>query len=480
MRARATLILGSVLAVAGCAGHASTMRDVRASLLRNDLEGARARLAEAGRGTDDLLFALEDGLLLYYAGDPALSISRFDYAEGEVEERYTKSITRAALSLVTSDLILQFDPNGLDNLLVNYYKALAYIDLGDIDGAWVEWRRLESKLQFSRSSGDAAYLDPPFFSYLAGLGLEADDRNAAYIDYRLAEEAYRAAGIAPPRQLVGDLLRLGTELGFSEHLDLYRARYGALPGTTSGYGAGNGHGSEDRALAEVVVLVEDGLVAPIEEVRAFIPITRERAKHVHDGGKVTHLDLAEALALEYRAGQYRDVSRGWANRVEIEYVLSIALPVFGKGRPALRRLTATAASERVAAEPVLDVSALQRAAFEDRLLGIYAKTIARALVKYAAAAKLKDEAKGEDDDEDGEESEGGEVVGVLANIVNALTERADTRAWLGLPHRIWMARLQLLPGTHEIKIDIDGIHEVSLGTVELTPGERRFLSHRVF
>lgn len=474
MRARATLILCSVLAVAGCAGHASTMRDVRAALLHNDLGEARARLAEAGRGTDDLLYALEDGLLLYYAGEPALSISRFEFAEGEVEERYTKSITRAALSLIASDLVLQFDPNGLDNFLVNYYKALAYLDLGDNNAAWVEWRRLESKLQFSRSRGDEAYLDPPFFSYLAGLGLEADDRNAAYIDYRLAEEAYRAAGMSPPRELVNDLVQLAAELGFSDHLDLYRARYGSLASVTSGHGAGNGHGSEEGALAEVVVLVEDGLVAPVDEVRAYIPITRERAKHVDDGGQMTHLDLAEALALEYRAGQYRGVGRRWANRVEIEYVLPIALPVFGAARPALRTLAASAGSERATAKPVLDVSALQKAAFEDRLLGIYAKTIARALVKYAAAEKLEDEAK-EDDDE-----EGGEVVGVLANIVNALTERADTRAWLSLPHRIWMARLRLPPGTHEVKIHIDAAHEVSLGTIELAPGQRRFLSHRVF
>ena len=99
---RLAVALGGLLAVAGCAGHADTMQGVREALLRNDLDEARARLADAGRGTDDLLFALEDGLLLHYAGDPELSNSRLEFAEFRVDELYTKSISRAAFSLITS------------------------------------------------------------------------------------------------------------------------------------------------------------------------------------------------------------------------------------------------------------------------------------------------------------------------------------------------------------------------------------------
>ncbi len=61
---------------AACVAHSTTMRDVRDALVHDDLEGARARLAEAGKGTDDLLFALEDGMLLHYLGDYGLSNQR--------------------------------------------------------------------------------------------------------------------------------------------------------------------------------------------------------------------------------------------------------------------------------------------------------------------------------------------------------------------------------------------------------------------
>ncbi len=270
---------------------------------------------------------------------------------------------------------------------------------------------------------------------------------------------------------MNDLLRLARRFGFADHLDTYRARYGdvGLAGGSRRYDA-----PPAPAWGELVVLVEDGLVAPIEELKAYIPITRERAGVVHAGNREAQYELAESLAREYRAGRYARVTPRWARRREIVYVLPLALPVFGRGEPALNRLELVAAGDTVRARPLLQVSALQRAAFEDRKLGIYAKTIARAIIKAALAAKLRDEAE-----EEGGES-AGDVVGILANAVNVVTERADTRAWMGLPDRIWLARLRLPPGVQEVQLRLDGLEEVTLGPLELRPGERRFVSYRVF
>jgi hypothetical protein len=452
--------------LAGCAGHAGTMHDVRSALLRDDLEEARAILADAGRGTDDLLFALEDGLLLHVAGDPELSNSRFEFAERRVDELYTKSIMRAVLSLVTSDLILKFEPRGIENFLVNYYRALNYLQLDESQEALVEWRKLASKLQFSRVQGDAPYLDPPFFNYLAGLGLELDDPNDAYISLRLAEAGYREQGGRPSDDLIFDLMRLAANLGFGDHLELYRNRYGDR------LGGADGAGDSDRG--EVVVLLEDGLVAPIAEVNAYVPIIEERAVVALGDNRDLQLGLAEMLAHEYWEGDYDGVTERHAKRKEVAYVLPLSFPVYGRGEAAVQRLTAVIAADTAEAEPLLRVSDLQQAAFEDRLLGIYAKTIARAIVKYAAAAKLREEAE----EEGGEAA--GEVVGFLANVVNVATERADTRAWLGLPNRIWISRLKVPAGHHELRMIIDGREEISLGPLDVNPGERIFLSYRVF
>jgi hypothetical protein len=472
LRRHATVLFGGLLVLGGCSGHTGTMHGVREALLRNDLDEARARLADAGRGTDDLLFALEDGLLLHYAGDPELSNARLEFAEQRVDDLYTKSVSRAALSLVTSDLILRFEPRGIDNFLVNYYRALNYLQLGQGGEAQVEWRKLNSKLQFSRQHGDAPYLDPPFFNHLAGLGLEAADPNDAYVSLRLAEAAYEQLGREPPADLVDDLLRLAAALGFGDHLEMYRQRYaapGSLPAPVV-FSPGRGRVGEAEPLGEIVVLLEDGLVAPIEEIRAYIPVAESRAKTAYEGNR---LELAALLAEEYRSGRYDRVRSDRAGR-GIAYVMPLSFPVFGVGYPAFEWAEASAGENAASARIALDLSGLQRVAFESRLLGIYAKTIARALFKWAAAAKLRQEAE----EEHGETV--GDIVGFLANAVNVATERADTRAWLGLPHRIWMARLRVPPGSHEVRVNFSGVGEVELGTVVVRPGERVFISYRVF
>jgi hypothetical protein len=451
------------------------MHGVREALQANDLDGARARLADAGRGTDDLLFALEDGLLLHYAGDPELSNSRFEFAERRVDELYTKSITRAAFSLLTSDLILKFNPWGIDNFLVNYYRALNYLQLGDLTGANVEWRKLNAKLRFSREHGDAPYLDPPFFNHLAGLGLEADDPNEAYVSMRLAEESYRASGHQTPPDLVDDLLRLSAALGFGDQYEMYRSRYGRSSEALNRlvFSPGWSHYSEGEPAAEIIVLIEDGLVAPIEEVRAYIPVTDGRAARLYEAGMDERVRMAFVMAEEYDAGRYRGSSSHSGSG--IAYVMPLSFPVFGPGFPAFEWAEVSVADGPVtSAQRAVHITSLQQRAFDDRLLGIYAKTIARALVKWAAAAKLEEEAEKEGGDTVGD------IVGILANAVNVATERADTRAWLGLPDRIWMARLRVPPGQHEVEANVGGLGQVSLGSVNVRAGERVFLSYRVF
>ena len=473
MRRPAFVGLVASLLLAGCAGHTSTMRDVRSAMRRGDLEEARSRLAEAGRGTDDLLFALEDGLLLFYAGEYELSNLRFEFADRRVDDLYTKSITRAALSMVTSDLVLRFEPRGIENFLVNYYSALSYLNLGREEEASVEWRRLAHKLQFSREQGAAAYLDPPFFNYLAGLGLEADDPNDAYISLRHAEAGYRRLGMESPPALIGDLVRLATRLGFADHVEVYRSRYG---GDTIASGRGRDSGGRARGgeQGEVVILIEEGLVAPIEELRAYIPIVEDRAKRLHENGARARIDLARTLAQEYAAGRYHGVKKSHAGKRGIAYVIPLAFPVYGRGVPAFARLDARVGPEGTTGAAALNITALQGFAFGDRLLGIYAKTIARALVKYAAVAMIQDEME----EKHGEAA--GDVAGILTNIVNVATERADTRAWLGLPHRIWMARVRVPPGRHDVQLVLDGDDLIALDPVEVQAGERSFVTVRIF
>ncbi len=96
---------------------------------------------------DDLLRLMQRGLLLHYAGRYEESNEVLQQAEVMIDERYTKSVSRALLSMVTSDRALAWVPGDTERMMVNYYGALNYLALGDLDEASVEARRLSRLLE---------------------------------------------------------------------------------------------------------------------------------------------------------------------------------------------------------------------------------------------------------------------------------------------------------------------------------------------
>ena len=73
---------------------------------------------------------------------------------------------------------------------------------------------------------------------------------------------------------------------------------------------------------------------------------------------------------------------------------------------------------------------------------IFFRTILRGLTKYLASR--------------GAEKVGGKGLGLLANLLGAVTERADTRSWLTLPGQVHVLRLHLPPGRHDVKLELLG------------------------
>src|SRR5687768_7282873 len=96
---------------------------------------------------DRLLRSLYDGLVAYYAGEYARSGQSLRAAHDLADERYTKSVSRGALSLVSNDLALPYMPGHTERLLVHYYAALGYLRRDSISGAAVEVRRMSQLLE---------------------------------------------------------------------------------------------------------------------------------------------------------------------------------------------------------------------------------------------------------------------------------------------------------------------------------------------
>jgi hypothetical protein len=127
------------------------------------------------------------GLLLHYAGRYEESNQVLQRAEAIIDDRYTKSVSLALLSIVTSDRALAWLPSPTERLMVNYYGALNYLALGDPDEAAVEVRRLSRLLELEEDdefeAEEAAMRE--VLRYFAGSVFEATgNRNDAAVSYR--------------------------------------------------------------------------------------------------------------------------------------------------------------------------------------------------------------------------------------------------------------------------------------------------------
>lgn len=82
-----------------------------------------------------------------------------------------------------------------------------------------------------------------------------------------------------------------------------------------------------------------------------------------------------------------------------------------------------------------------QAALNDEMPAIVARTIARVSIKNSAVDKTRNDSP---------------LLSFALNIATFLTEQADTRAWNTLPQQILLMRLNLPPGSHDIKLELSG------------------------
>lgn len=320
----ASLVLGST----GCARLFSSYDVAPNGMPRSD--DALRRLLVAGRADsalvrveprgesapeDELLRSLYGGILGHYAGRYDSSSAALQLASDLADDRYTKRVSRAVLSLVTNDKALPYEPGGTERLLIHYYAALNYLRQHDTSGAAVEARRLSALLERDDAPADKSLHG--WLRYFSGTVFEAaGERNDADVAYRNAR-ALLGSGVLPA----------GDESPGGER--------------TADLGAGSG---------EVVVLVEQGFVAHRVEQAITVPLYDfemdrlsggETASRLTAAANITARVLAQALAGSGQPSHYYDTR---------PRTLAVApLP-----REAVLRECAAATATKAAADPGKD------------------------------------------------------------------------------------------------------------------------------
>lgn len=461
MRLRTAALALALASAAGCAGLWGTLElapnglpmeeeELRRDLLRGRPSDALARLDEGeGDPGDELLRLQFEGALAHYAGEYRRSNEALQRAAELTEDRYTKRVSRALLSMITGDRALAYVPSTSERMLLHYYGALNYLALGEPAEAAVEARRLAYLLE--RAEGDGAGGEPGperslrrSLSLFAGaVFLSAGEPNAAAVALRRA--------------------------GFQESLDAGEA--GATPGRSG----------------ELIVLVERGAVAhrAARSLDLLVwPAEMRRLRAAEATGEAAERDSAAATALSiaHRAlaggtsegDALRPRSRrpfvGRRRHLEGDGVPRLLRVAWADVRvpplpPEAVRLRATptvagpaGAREGQRGEPSpepgrhgqapltrADLSAAVASELRSEAPEMLARALLRAVVKQGLTELVEDEISEEDETL-------GEVVGTATNVALSLLERADTRSWHLLPGRIELHRFRLPEGRQRIEV----------------------------
>lgn len=492
-RRQSFLVLAvATLASTGCAGlfasydiapNGQPRRDyaLRQLLVAGQVDSALARVDAGAKPApdDELLRALYEGVLAHYAGQYEVSGAALQRAADLADDRYTKRISRAALSLVSSDKVLPFEPGQTERLLIHYYGALNFLRQGELTGAAVEARRLGSLLERGRDHARDRRTRQAhaFLRYFSGLIFDAaGERNDADVAFRNAQALLGVDSLATDLELpdsVGEVVVV-VEQGFVAHR-VEQALVVPL------------HPFEVRKLtggeAEDRLAIATGIAARIivEAVGANSP----RGVWVDARPRTLYVDplpysfYEDDCVVREKASRETWNGEDCGDRDDVPYILKIAWPTYRLDRPPFSGLGLVGPEGAV--EPLLlhvDLSDAVVADFEEDRTGILARTVARATTKLAVTKGVEKKL--------GEKDEGaGQLVGFLANLGTALLEQADTRSWQLLPGQLGLARLRLPPGAHTITLEIPGAaggpsRRIELGSAVVAPGRRTFFSARVW
>jgi hypothetical protein len=430
------LALLLVWVVSGCSGsYHDTMHEVQHAVQAGNYQLADELLTQEkdlAEGKDRLLYLLDKGLVASLNGQYRESNRVFEEAAFLIEELDYLSITGTVSEWIINESTQPYKGEDFERVMVHYYMALNYLMLGELEDALVECRRLNNVLLMlnDRYENKNVYKTDAFILYLSGLIYDAmGSVNDAFIDYRHAYDVYRSDyrdyyGTPVPSQLLENLLRTSSALGFQDSFDTYARQF------QGGYWSTQ---EEYRESARLVVIWDNGLVP-------------YKAQWIYR----EYLELGD------------DVEEGC-------YV-KLAFPDFVRRIPSYNQATVMVKGMTRPLELAEDVSQIAIKNLEDRRLRTFAKAITRNVLKCAAEYELKEE---------------NEFLGWLFTLVTEVTEQADTRSWLLLPANIHITQLLVPPGVSDVELMFSNqfgqvVHSQKYSNMTFEKGKTTFLIQRTF
>jgi hypothetical protein len=335
-------------------------------------------------------------------------------------EDYHVNYIFEAASYLYNPSIIMYRGEDHEHLMVLYFKALNYLKLKQPEQALVECRRLNIRLnQLSdKYSSDKKFQRDAFIHNLMGIIYQSSgDYNNAFIAYRNAVEIYETDyanlfALAIPDQLKKDLLNTASWTGFIQEFDSFKTKF-----NMTDYEA-------ETPGTELVFFWHNGL-AP---VKAEWNINFVLDKNSENMVVFTNNDLG--LAFPFKVDEKKEKSD--LRNIEL---LRVAFPKYQERKTYFQSAKIERDSMTYDLQLGENISKIAFHSLHQRMILEFSKGLLRAGLKKATEQSVKKE-----DD----------TLGALIGVMNAITEKADTRNWQTLPHSIYYSRVPLEEGVNEI------------------------------
>jgi hypothetical protein len=375
----------------------------------------------AERKKTRLLYFLNRGITNHLMGNYETSNQFFEQAYITHEDYSTKPIDEA-LAFLINPTITDYRGEDHEALLIHYYKALNFLQLGKRSEALVECRRLNIKLNIlsDKYTTGKKYRRDAFIHTLMGLVYQANhDYNNAFIAYRNAVEIYQEDykllfGLGLPLQLQKDLIYTAYKTGFHKQVNYYKKLFQL-----------DYDPSLETEAGEVVLLWNNGLGPIKSEWNIDFLILKGQ------GGVVNFVNEDLGLFFPFPLIGDGETSQGLADL----HLLRAAFPKYVE-RPLLYdQAVVHVNGGTYRLEVVEDINAISFQTLHQRMLLEFSKSLLRVALKKLAEYQVRKQ---------------NEVLGTMLGVVNFVTEAADTRNWQSIPHHIYYTRIKLPSGSHQL------------------------------
>lgn len=415
-----------VISLNACATYYQSHFDFNTEFEQGDLTKALETLKRReseGEGKSRFLYHVNKGLLLSILGEYDESNTYFEKAFVFGED-YRVNYVAEATSYFTNPNVTAYRGEDHEHLIVLYFKAINFLKMNKPEQALVECRRLNiriNQLNDKYISGEKFQRDAFIHTLMGIIYQSTKDYNNAFIAYRNAVEVYeddyaRMFGMQVPLQLKKDLLNTAWLTGFKDEFEKFKTKF-----EMHGY-------TPSTADAELLFFWHNGL-GPVKDEWSINFV-------IHSGRENTMVFSNAEMGLNFSFAVTESKDRSDLSKLE---VFRVAFPRYRERNLYFHAAYLQVDSSEYNLELAEDINKVAFHSLKQRMLQEFGKGLLRAALKKAAEHSLRKE-----DDR----------LGAVIGIVNAITEKADTRNWQTLPHSIFYSRVPLKEGANPVKFTL--------------------------